>query len=177
MALSITCTPGGPSDNSYITLANADLYFANTLREETWAGYAITQRQRALIQATMDIESLGGPKQANSAKRVRFAGSPRYCDITLQKLHFPRVGDVTGSTTYIVPEAVTRAVCEQAYWLLEEQANPALVDFGKLREEGVSSISLDGISVSLKQVDCPDEIAPQAWKSIRPLIQRVFPVN
>lgn len=172
----ITCTPGGASDNAYITLANANLRFANTLREEAWLAYSITQRERAIVQATQEIEGLGGPRAQASAKRPRFVGNPHNTNSEVQALHFPRAGDTNPDGDYIIPEGVETAVCEQAYWLLQEQTNPQLINFEQLSNQGVSSISLDGISASMKKTDRPENIAPLAWKAIKPFCVNVFAV-
>jgi len=177
MASLITCTPGGASDNSYIELSDADARFANTLRAEKWLSNAAVNRERALIQATQEIEQLGGPRVAGSARRPRFNGWPRNCDYNLQKLHFPRAIDTDLHGNYIVPEGLEIAICEQAYWLLDNESNPQLVDFAGLQANGVKSISLDGISVSLDTTDKPENIAPLAWRAIKPFVKRCFPVN
>ena len=127
MASLITCTPGGASDNSYITLTQATAYFTNGLREATWKAYAERTREQALIQATQDIEALGGPRAGvNTARRVLFPGGPYESDIDSQALHFPRGGDVDDDgSTKVVPQLIRDAVCEQAVWLLQQQASPA----------------------------------------------------
>ncbi len=143
MAL-IVCTPGGASDNSYVTLAQAAAYFANTLREADWVGIAPSLQERALIQATAQIEALGGPRAAqDDATRPLFSGVPYAADD--QALHFPRTVDCEGSSLYI-PQAVREAVIEQAMWLLDKDANPDILDRDELQSQGVRSISIEGHS-------------------------------
>lgn len=165
----ITCTPGGAADNCYVTEAQANARFADTLREATWAGYPVADRQRALIQATREIEDLGGPRTAlNSPARPLFPGAPY---LATQALHFPRSTDVTSAGAVGVPQAIQNAVCEQAIWLLEQRANAPLVDAQALRREGVASLSLDGVSVTLGAQSRPTHIAPAAWQAARPLVR------
>lgn len=173
----ITRTPGGASDNSYITLTDANAKFANTLRNEQWTSYSTQQREMAIIQATGDIEQLGGPRARTSAKRPRFAGAPHDSDIDNQALHFPRTDDSDNTGDFVIPEGVEIAVCEQAFWLLNENANPQLVNFIELADNGVKNISLDGISASMQVTDRPSNIAPLAWRAIKPFLVKVFPVN
>lgn len=169
----ITCTPGGATDNSYITLANATIYFANTLREVTWEAYSQSQQERALIQATAEIENLGGAKPVDSPSRPLFAGTP-YDVSTPQALHFPRSGDRTSGGTLIVPPGITSAVCEQAYWLLERNANAPLVDRQQLQAEGVRQIGMDGLSETYVNTGVPLGIAPQAWLRVRSFVQQAM---
>jgi hypothetical protein len=144
MAL-IVCTPGGASDNCYVTLAQANAYYANTLRQADWAAHASAQQERALIQATAEIEALGGPKSAeDDATRPLFTGTPY--DRDAQALHFPRTVDVADDSSLYVPPAIREAVIEQAMWLLDRQANPDVLDRDELQAQGVRSISIEGHS-------------------------------
>ena len=65
MAVTLTYTPGGASDNSYVTLAEAEAHFANRLNSSVngdWtndaAGVARTDdvKKAALITATLRID-------------------------------------------------------------------------------------------------------------------------
>jgi len=164
MAL-IVCTPGGASDNCYVTLAQADAYFTNTLREADWAGIAPNQRERALIQATAQIEALGGPRTAqDDATRPLFSGVPYAADD--QALHFPRSNDYN-SGVYI-PESVQAAVIEQAMWLLDKANNPDVLDRDELQAQGVRSISIEGHSEQYAESARPYGICTLAAQLIGP---------
>jgi len=166
----ITCTPGGAADNAYLDLEDADAYFADTLRAETWATWPEVQRERALIQATGEIERLGGAKATDSAARQRFPGSPQ---TSMQALHFPRSGDTDADGVYLIPAAVREAVCEQAFWLLGKQDNPDLLPREELRARGVTSVSVDGLSESYgPNASGAAYLAPRAWELMRPLVRR-----
>jgi len=136
MASLIDATVGGADSNCYITTANANAYFADTLREAGWDECSSDDRERALIQATQQIE------------RLRLHGTAADT-ITPQALHFPRSTDYdTDGETYIIPDDIEDAICEQAMYLLQQQANPELLDRRTLQAQGVRSISLDGVSES-----------------------------
>jgi len=99
----IIATPKNGNANSYISLAVATEYFNNTLREASWTGYDDSDKQRALIEACAQIESL------------RLAGV-KYDTSTPQALHFPRAGEVYGAaieeaftSDYDVAVSLTRA--------------------------------------------------------------------
>jgi hypothetical protein len=172
----ITCTPGGSTDNSYLTLAQATAVFGSGLRASVWAEWTTMDRERALIEATSDIEGLGGScSGVNTARRSLFPGSPYQGDRDLQALHFPRSGDLDDdATTKVIPAPIRAAVCEQAFWLLYMRDNPGLVDFRALVGEGVSSIGVDGLSASMKPTGIPAHIAPRAWDAIKPFVRRAF---
>lgn len=78
MATRIDATIAGADSNCYLSLADADNYFASSIREDAWTDIPDDQRERALIQATSQIE------------RLRLRGSP---SCTPQALHFPRGAD------------------------------------------------------------------------------------
>jgi len=167
----ITCTPGGATDNCYVTLAQADAYYANTLRGTDWKQHGADAREQALIQATRRIEQLGGtPMDPDSPRRPLFAGGPY--DSNVQVLHFPRTQDRTDAGVLTVPQALRDAVCEQALWLLEQRASPDLIDRRKLQEQGVATISMDGHSETYRGSRIPRDIAPAAWDLCQQFLQR-----
>lgn len=170
----VTCTPGGASDNSYISEANANTYFADTLQELVWADYSDDQKQRALIQATTTLERLGGTKgDPDSPRRPKFSGSP-YDTTTPQALHFPRTTDEDDDPNVVIPQDLADAVCEQAYWLLDRDTNPPLLDRRELQREGVRSVSVDGLSETWGVTSIPVGIAPKAWDRFGPFIRRAL---
>lgn len=78
MATRIDATIAGADSNCYLSLADADAHFAGSMREDAWEDWPDDERERALIQATAQIE------------RLRLRGSPSSIP---QALHFPRAGD------------------------------------------------------------------------------------
>jgi hypothetical protein len=169
MSSRITYTPGGASDNCYTTLALADAYFADDLREEDWSASEDDRRERALISATRVIEGLGGDRRtADSPARALFPGEP-YVDT--QALHFP-IGD--GSDPLAVPANVQEAVCEQALWMMQQKDAPPLLDHAGNQQAGIGSLSLDGISVNYKGGGVPPGVAPEAWKRMESYVQTTW---
>ena len=186
MAL-IVCTPGGSGDNCYTSLVSANAIFANTLRARRWVKHSDTLREQALIQATGEIEDLGGPQpHDHSPQRTFFAGAPyatySYDSDTgtysqAQTLHFPRGGDVGPSGSTYIPPAIEQAVAEQAYWLLAREDDPPLVDRAGLQAEGVRSMSADGMSESYRPTGRPFNISPKAWDMVRPFVRHGAPTK
>lgn len=186
MASLITCTPGGATDNSYLTLLAADTWFANTRRNDAWQSYSDADRERALIEATRDVEGIGGSRGTDTARRPLFFGAPYNSDLSVQCLHFPRTCDTSSTGAVVIPEGIQRAVCEQAYYLLtltppdggvsEAAEGKDLVDFADLQRKGVNSLSIDGLSVSMSGAgaEVPEGIAPAAWAAAKGFLRRGY---
>lgn len=81
MVLAIDTTPGGTASNSYVTVAEADAYFAAILGFTTlWTAMAEQTKIARLIAAARAID------------RMQFSG---YLVVTDQAMAFPRTTDVT----------------------------------------------------------------------------------
>src|SRR5687767_14396256 len=65
--MALTYTPGGASDNSYATRAEADSYFADHLYATDWTGATNATKEAALVTATrrIDEESFLGIKTSS----------------------------------------------------------------------------------------------------------------
>ena len=110
--------------NSYISVADADLYFADRLNSAVWTGaVAVGLKDQALIQASQIINN----KQFVGIRTV-----------PTQSLSFPRAGVYLDSVlldSSVVPKNVIDATCELAIWLLQsDYTEPdALSQFGKVQ--------------------------------------------
>jgi hypothetical protein len=130
----IDATVAGESSNSYVTLAFADAYFADTLDAQEWLGFGREDRARALISAARKID-----------EEFRYYGQP-YDSVTPQALKFPRDGDYDSAGSLRIPDGIEYATCELALHLLREHRMPDLVDRERLQEQGVRHFNVDGIS-------------------------------
>lgn len=183
MSTTIICTPGGATDNSYVTTAAATAYFAG-LRAATWTAFDATLQEAALIDATKAIENMGGERRSVvSPARSLFPGTPYHGTTTTgaqgQALHFPRTTDcatIGGVLTLFVPPDIVAAVCEQALWLLQKQAAPDLVDHDENQRRNIKSFAVDGYQVSYG--DKPDaakvKLCSLAADKIAPYVQNSF---
>jgi len=178
MAVTATCTPGGASDNSYITRADADTWFAARLDGEMWLKHSTDRRERALVQATAMIESLGGQVSPTCAARELFPGTPYDTGCTdngtgvyvrNQALHFPTGDDLDENSDVFIPEWVWQAVCYQAVYLLNR--DKPLVDVATLTAQGVRFFQADGVSMQLTGAAMPADIAPAAWALVNPQLK------
>ncbi|MBM3476860.1 MAG: hypothetical protein FJX75_26605 [Armatimonadetes bacterium] len=130
----IDATVAGENSNSYVTLAFADAYFADTLEGREWLGFGREDRARALISAARKID-----------EEFRYYGQP-HDTATPQALKFPRDGDHDADGNLRIPDGVEYAACELALHLLREHKSPDLVDRERLQEQGVRRFNLDGIT-------------------------------
>ena len=137
MALEIDATLSGPNSNSYVTLAEAESYFAARLHAASWISAANDLKAQALITACRHIESC----RLRVDRHVSTMFRPVWTD---QALSFPRLRDVDASGAYIIPPRVSDAQCEEALALLSfgaEQERRAALQAG-----GVTSFSTEGLS-------------------------------
>jgi len=173
MASLVICTPGGATDNCYVTEAQATAYFTNGLREAKWLGWGATRRARALIEATQEIEEeLGGARDSATANRVDFRGAPA---TDTQLLFFPRGDDTNAVGAYVIPRGVQVAICEQAFWQIKRENAPPLVDHDANREAGVAMQVIDGMTNAYRAgATGRPRIAPRAWTAIRPYMVLAF---
>jgi hypothetical protein len=109
--MALTCTPGGASDNCYVTLADANTYFGDRAGKAEWDAATDDQKSDALVTATRRIDE------------ERFYGAKANpVDGVTQALKWPREGtydddgnEYSGTT---IPERVKQAVYVYALELL-----------------------------------------------------------
>lgn len=130
-------------ENSYIDIEEADEYFAGRLHAESWAGAADGDKEKALKQATRQID-----RQPLKGRKA----------VTSQALAFPRYPDTE------VPEAVKEACCEEALALLERGNNQRR----KLQQEGVQSFTLGNMSETYAPGSGRGLLSQEAKELLRP---------
>lgn len=99
--MALDATVSGLQSNSYITVAEADAYFANTLRKDSWM--AVSSKEAALCDATsyLDVFDWLGSKSVNE-----------------QSLAHPRSG-LGGYSSDDIAKPIKDAACELALYLVE----------------------------------------------------------
>ncbi len=144
---------------SYLTVDEADAYFAGRLKTTAWDNATPESREKSLIEASTLIDNLS------------FAGSK----LTPQQEHeFPRYGvDATIEEMIYdgdIPVTLKYGVCEQAYAMLD----------GFDIEKEINSVHIDGRSFGdVKTHFDRDNIPPHlkcglcaiAWQFLLPLIR------
>lgn len=155
----------------YGTLQEASDYFANRLHERAWSKANPTDRPKALIAATLIIDTLAfkGRKhsvytllQSNpnaTVEQVRQAEAS-------QMLEFPRGSDTE------VPDAIRVACYEIAYSLLDGK-DPEI----ELENLGISSQGISSVRTTYNRAQVPIEHLingvpnASAWRLIRPFLR------
>jgi hypothetical protein len=89
---------------------------------------------------------------------------------TTQALTFPRATDYDAVGEYAIPVTIQNAQCEQALWMLQQQAEPELFDRTALRAQGVTSMSLDGLSESYGGALHADGLSAAVRAMLRPYV-------
>ena len=159
MATTLTATVGASGSNSYETVANADVYFANHPDFTTWDKLYTVDKERLLILATMliDLKHIDGIKNDDTTT----AGVPD------QALKFPRAVDVDNGTEYI-PAPVKTALYEQALAMAKGGTDSTITD---LQAQGVSRVKLADLEYQFSGTNTDTELATRADIALRPFIK------
>lgn len=173
----LVATLAGANANSYVTLTEAESYFATRLRTEAWTNASSADREKALVMACQQIESLrlrvhrrpyGFPSEPiESMNRNWDPLAPVNAD---QALSFPRRKDRSSNGSMMIPSGVKAAQCEVALALLthgtEAERRQAL------QAAGVTSFTVDGLSESYAANTGQTLLSLQARTLMAPFIER-----
>lgn len=154
--MALDTTVGGASADSYISVAEADAIAVNRLgREaEAWQNAQVVDKERALRQAAVDIDTLVNGRPYSDA----------------QMLGFPRYVDTDDSLVPFIPARVRQAQYEQAAYLL---ANADVIsDAASRRARGLFSFAEDNLSGSIALDDTTGLLAPRAMQLMRSISNR-----
>jgi hypothetical protein len=130
---------GGPDDNSYVTLDDAEAYFDTRLLSAAWEAATVRDRARALIAAARDIDALR-LKGTKADVAFDIATPARYAQV----MAFPRAYTIDGAGEWSVPREVLDAQLEQALFLLAGGSGSDRRR--RLQAQGVQSFSVEGMS-------------------------------
>lgn len=146
--------------NSYATVAEAEVYFADRISIATWIAADETTKAQALTTATSMLDNLDWSGAAvNSTQSLAFPRNSEYFD--------PRLG-INVISTDIVPNRIVLANIELAYHLIN---NEGLLD----NTGGVHSLNVGGISLDTIR---PASKMPMVVKTlIRPLLLNTGAMN
>jgi hypothetical protein len=163
MAIIIDATPAGPNANSYLTLAEANAYYAGHSHPEHWDDADDDEaRNRALVTATRLLD-----------EHLEYDG---YVATATQRLLWPR-GGLLGVTGYalesdVVPERVKQATAEYARFLLQSdrtgERDDELDAIAELKAGPVEVKFLENEASSRRTV--PDEVLAmlRLWTTAQP---------
>lgn len=146
--------------NSYATVAEAEVYFADRISIATWIAADETTKAQALTTATSMLDNLDWSGAAvSSIQSLAFPRTAEYFD--------PRLG-INVSSIDAVPDRIFLATIELAYHLIN---NEGLLD----NTGGVKSIDISGIS--LNTIRPASQIPMVVKKLIRPLLLNTTVIN
>jgi hypothetical protein len=119
--------------NSYVTVAEAEIYFSDRVDVKAWTNADETVKSQALTTATTILDNLDWAGVVlDSSQTLAFPRSGEYFDT--------RLGMLVYSTT-TVPDRIIKATFEQALHLLNNE--------GLLDSTGtIANLSISGISLS-----------------------------
>jgi hypothetical protein len=141
--------------NSYATVAEADVYFADRLDVAAWTAADETQKAQALVTATAMLDSKEWTGVAISeSQELAFPREGAFFD--------PRVGYTVGMPTNGAPTRVVKATFELAHHLLNNDG--LLDDTGQ-----VDSLKIGNIQ--LENVRNPEKFPSNVRALIQPLLQ------
>lgn len=109
MAFTFDSTSAASTSNSYLSVAEADDYFAGRFGGDKWSTFSSAQKQQLLVTSSkqLDTASFGGRRSKQ-----------------IQSLQWPRFGlsDYDGYNILdtVIPSKIKEAVCEMAYWIWTE---------------------------------------------------------
>lgn len=144
--------------DSYISLEDAQAYFANRLRSDAWDEASELEKEKALKTATKRINCL------------RFIGRPVDPN---QELAFPRlIQNSFGVLVRVdIPKAVKEATCEEAISLLEQGDHD--IKRRKLQDAGVVSVTAGDASETYSNIKRDRPLAsPDAARLLAPFLLR-----
>ena len=140
--------------NSYVTVEEADAYFADRLDVAVWVSADPAQKGQALMTATSMLDEMTWAGSAISESQ--FLAFPRTCE------YFdPKLGMMVFLDGTITPQRVINATYELAYHLLN---NDGLLDnTGSVEEISIGPIRLSGLKSA-------SPIPSHVSRSIKPLL-------
>ena len=152
--------PAVVGTNSYISVADADLYFSGRLYSEAWTEAIEADKEKALIMATrsIDRQPLKGIKDLDTQLLAfpRYDPSKYYSELAYsnEELILP----------IEVPLTVINAVCEEALALLSWGNSQRT----ELQRQGVTSFSLGNLSESYSAGSGRGLLSQDAKELLRP---------
>jgi len=137
------------TDNSYVTLAEANTYFDNRLNITTWSSADDDTKTRALLQATrrLNYEKYYGDRVSGT-----------------QALPFPRIniGYIDGVLIdNTIPQQIKDAECELALYMLSTDMSKPSVNLSNIEEVQAGSVRVKYVADDNDNISRPnDELPP-----------------
>lgn len=144
-------TAGGANANSYVSVADADDFFAAHLESSFWA-IPTAKKQAVLVQATnrIDREKFGGQLTQRNTQRLQF---PRSYVLSRDTVMVnPDFNDAYNAYYFrnptTIPLEVKQATCEMALYLLKRASGEFTVDDNDL--ETLTNYKVGPLDLAIK---------------------------
>lgn len=170
MAFVFNATPGSATANSYVSVAEADDYFAGTLGLSNWTVLTVQRKQAALVQATnrLDCERYGGQLTDQYTQVLQWPRS----------YIFSRDSNVNPGTTFdiasfyyrdsnTIPREVKQATFELAYHYVLKDTGEFTMDDNDL--ETLTSYKVGPLDLGVKDGVKADRIPTKVAALLRAL--------
>jgi hypothetical protein len=168
----VITSPGDPTANSYVSVAEADFYHTTRLHVELWTGSTVTTaiKEAAVIMATRTLDLL-----------YEWYSRPTYLT---QALQWPRIGmldflqlSILGEG--VIPSQLKNATAEFARQLIgEDRTEDSEIEAQKIRSLDAGPISISfGEGVVPKVVpDAVFSMIPKHWGFVSGRVEGTVPL-
>lgn len=147
----IVATAGAADANSFVTIAEADSYFAARFGSAAWDALSPGDKEKALLHSGRDLQS------------ARYKGQKK---TSTQALHFPRYEDVE------IPSRIKWGQCEQALHLAQNASTGGRTKAQQLAAQGVRSFRLGDHSQTFDPVSGFQQVfAASALQYLAPFLE------
>lgn len=178
--MALVTTVGGPTSNSYVTVNEANVYFANhylTAKSTVWAALTQPRKESALKRACQQIETLRVLDDELSAGRLPIELVIDYgYDLIIhraeidQKLQFPRNLDLDTTGEPYVLQDVKDSQCEQAVYLMSFDDTALITSTQGILEEAVTAGAVKSYT-KYAEGRPPTYLSPMAIELMRPYLR------
>jgi hypothetical protein len=145
MAFTFDSTPGSSTSNSYLSVSEADDYFAGRFGSDAWMTFSNAQKQQLIVTASKEIDN------------ASFSGIKSK---VIQSLQWPRRGcvdrDGVSIVDTVVPAKLKEAVCEMAYWIWTEEDR--LLSDTEIQQVDTYQVGPINVSVNKSRVIFPKKV-------------------
>jgi hypothetical protein len=179
--MALSATVGGSTSNSYVTMTEANNYFANhyqTAKKTAWLALAQPQKESVLKRSCQQIETLRMLDDDLSTGRlpVELVVELGY-DLVLhraeigQRLQLPRNIDLDPSTEApFIPQEAKDAQCEQAIYLLSFDDTALVTTNSGIVEEAVTAGAVKSYT-RYAEGFAPTYLSPMVIELLRPFLR------
>lgn len=149
--MALDATVGGSTSDSYVTLVEADAYFANhysLVKTTAWAALSSGQKEAVLRRACQVMDSLRvlDADYGSGALPLALIQDDMLANFSIHRLEpgqvlsFPRNVDlVLGTYTGFIPQLVMDAQCEEAIYLLTFDESALVTRLSGIRQQTVAA--------------------------------------